>query len=107
MSSERLYASRPVKLPGGSWFVATSRSPSTRVVMEPGVLGDHARWLMDHDRPKSLRREVFGDDVLVPGPWPFGLKVPGGNRIAIVEVGVLSVAAGWLLTAWAVWKIRS
>jgi hypothetical protein len=33
--TERLFASRPVKLHDGRWFVATSRSPWTCVVMQP------------------------------------------------------------------------
>ena len=63
---------------------------------------------MDHERPEFLRREVFGMDTIVKGRWPFGLKVVGANRIAVVRPGVVSVAAGWALTALAMWKaIRS
>ena len=102
--SERLYAARPTRLHDGSYVVVTGRSPWTRFLMESGVLGDQARWWTSPARPRSMQREVNGEEIIIPGRWPFGMKMIAGPKVAIVTPGALGVIGGWLLTMWAIWR---
>jgi hypothetical protein len=96
-----IYAARAVRFGPHCYVVVTARTPWIRHILEPGFRGDHARWLTSGKRPDSLRRQLFGVDTIVPGPWPFGFKLPAGPNLHVIDVDAGSRALGWLLTAWA------
>lgn len=87
------------------WVVATARSEWARFYFDTGQLGVEARWWLSPERPKYHRIAVMGTETLLPGPWPFGLKVPGAPRMEFITVTPLAELGGLLLTAWAVLNI--
>jgi hypothetical protein len=84
------------------WIIVTGRSRAVRYLLERGPMGDHVRWMNRND---AGRRELWGIETVIPGPWPMGLRLPGFPNITFVRPGVLSEAGGLALTAWIILRV--
>lgn len=102
--TDELYAAT-AKWKPREMVVVTAPSEWVRFYFDRGPIGEHARWWLSPERPKYHRLAVMGTDQLVPGPWPFGLKVPAMVRMNFVAVDPVSELGGLLLTGWALLSI--
>ena len=81
----------------GTTIIVTGRTPYIHWFWDRGPLGEHFRWMLRQDR---MRKSLLGEDVLVRGPWPFGMRFPAMLGVHFVRVGPLTELAGWALTVW-------
>jgi hypothetical protein len=92
------------QLPDGTRLIVTGRSPWIERLWDKGPVGDYARWLV-HNKNERLRAEVNGWDQVVPGPWPFGLRMAALPGIYFQKASLLADAGGWVLTAWIIARV--
>lgn len=87
------YVSRPVPLWDGDYFVVEGTDPWNRHALEPGVLGEHARWWLKLQQ-KHQRL-----------PWwriDFPEQITGVRTIRVSWVDRLLAR---LLVAWIAWRL--
>jgi hypothetical protein len=66
--SDELYAAPAQRWVDDEYIVVTGRSPWARHVLDRGVIGEHARWLMDRKRPESMQRAAWGVETVIRAP---------------------------------------
>lgn len=84
------YVSRAVRLPSGGYFVVEGTDPWNRLALEPGLVGEHARWWLK-TRTKYQRWPLFR---LHPPDHPI-------TTVRWIELGPYDRAIAWLVTLYA------
>lgn len=87
-----LYVSPPKRIAPRKFVYAVGTDPWNRYALEPGLIGEHARWwLALHARYQR---------------WPIWKMTPPPRitSVGVIDIRPIDEFLGWLLTVWVLWR---